>query len=51
LKRNDVGASGCRELITALKNSKTVRVLDLSGNNIGDEGARVVVESLRGKTK
>ena len=36
-------------MIPALTNSKTVRVLDLSGNKIGDDGVAQVVKSLEGK--
>lgn len=38
LKRNDIGLAGVRELQAVLVNSKTVRILDLAGNNITDAG-------------
>jgi Ran GTPase-activating protein (RanGAP) involved in mRNA processing and transport len=46
MKRNDIGLSGCQEMESCLTASKTVRVLDFSGNNIGDEGVKILVNAL-----
>lgn len=34
-----------------LQNSKTIRELDLSGNNIGDKGVQIVTNALKNKQK
>jgi len=49
LKRNDIGLTGVKELQAVLQNSKTVRILDLAGNNITDSGVQIIVESLAEK--
>jgi hypothetical protein len=51
LKRNDIGLSGIKELQAALTNSKTVRILDFAGNNIQDEGVKIIVSALSNKQK
>jgi Ran GTPase-activating protein (RanGAP) involved in mRNA processing and transport len=38
LKKNEIGIQGLRALKDVLNNSKTIKELNLSGNNIGDEG-------------
>ena len=38
LKKNDIGGQGIRSLKEVLNQSKTIKELNLSGNNIGDEG-------------
>lgn len=49
LKRNDIGLAGVKELKAVLENSKTVRILDLAGNNITDTGVQIIVESIAEK--
>jgi len=51
LKRNDIGINGIRDLESVLVNSKTIRELDLAGNQIGDEGAQIVTDALKSKQK
>lgn len=51
MKRNDIGLAGVKELKAVLENSKTVRILDLAGNNITDTGVQIIVESLAEKQK
>lgn len=51
MKKNDIGKSGLDSLDEVLDNSKTIKELDLAGNNIGDEGVIRVVEHLKNKLK
>lgn len=39
LKKNEINVTGIRALKEVLNLSKTIKELNLSGNNIGDEGA------------
>ena len=51
LKRNDIGLTGIKELQAALTNTKTIRILDVAGNNITDEGVKIIVTALSNKQK
>lgn len=42
-----VESKGCIELADALKLNRTLTKLDVSGNNMGDEGALALSDSLR----
>jgi Ran GTPase-activating protein (RanGAP) involved in mRNA processing and transport len=39
LKKNEINIAGIRALKEVLNLSKTIKELNLAGNNIGDEGA------------
>ena len=49
LKKNEMGLAGIKALEECLTNSKTLKELNLSGNNIGDEGLSIVVRALKAK--
>ena len=49
LKRNDIGIVGLKELSSVIESSKPLRVLDLTGNKLGDEGVSMVFKALEGK--
>ena len=49
LKKNEINIAGIRALKDVLNLSKTIKELNLSGNNIGDEGAQIVTEALLNK--
>uniref|UniRef100_A0A8D1ARE9 Ribonuclease/angiogenin inhibitor 1 n=1 Tax=Sus scrofa TaxID=9823 RepID=A0A8D1ARE9_PIG len=42
----DITASGCRDLCRVLQAKETLKELSLAGNKLGDEGARLLCESL-----
>ena len=49
LKKNDINIAGIRALKEVLNLSKTIKELNLAGNNICDEGAAIVAEALINK--
>ena len=44
MKQNEINAEGVVALQAGLMNSKNLKELNLSGNNIGDEGAQILAE-------
>lgn len=51
LKKNEIGFQGIKALEDCLGLSKTIKELNLSGNNIGDEGVNIVITALSNKKK
>ena len=45
LKKNEIGLQGIKSLEDCFALSKTIKELNLSGNNIGDEGVSIVIRS------
>jgi Ran GTPase-activating protein (RanGAP) involved in mRNA processing and transport len=44
MKQNEIDAEGVLALQTVLQNSKNLKEINLSGNNIGDEGTQILAE-------
>lgn len=42
----DITASGCRDLCRVLRAKESLRELSVAGNPVGDEGVRLLCESL-----
>lgn len=51
MKKNEIGLQGIKALEDCLSLSKTIKELNLSGNNIGDEGVAIVIKALSNKKK
>ena len=51
MKKNEIGLQGIKALEDCLSLSKTIKELNLSGNNIGDEGVTIVIKALSNKKK
>jgi Ran GTPase-activating protein (RanGAP) involved in mRNA processing and transport len=51
LKKNEIGFQGIKTLEDCLSLSKTIKELNLSGNNIGDEGVEIVIKALQNKKR
>jgi len=51
LKKNEIGLQGIKSLEDCFALSKTIKELNLSGNNIGDEGVSIVIRALSNKKK
>lgn len=51
LKKNEMGLAGIKALEECLANSKSIKELNLSGNNMGNDGVQIIVSSLKPKTK
>jgi len=51
LKKNEIGLQGIKTLEDCLSLSKTIKELNLTGNNIGDEGLEIVLKALANKKK
>jgi len=51
LKKNEIGYQGIKALEECLSLSKTIKELNLSGNNIGDEGVGIVIGALSNKKR
>ena len=51
LKKNEISFQGIKALEECLGLSKTIKELNLSGNNIGDEGAEIVINALTNKKR
>ena len=51
LKKNEIGVQGIRALEECLSLSKTIKELNLTGNNIGDDGVAIVIKALSTKKK
>jgi Ran GTPase-activating protein (RanGAP) involved in mRNA processing and transport len=45
-KKNEIGLQGMKALEEVLTLSKTVKELNLSGNNIGDEGVGIIIKAM-----
>ena len=51
MKKNEIGLQGIKALEDCLTLSKTIKELNLSGNNFGDEGVAIVIRALSNKKK
>jgi len=51
LKKNEIGFQGIKALEECFTLSKSMRELNLSGNNIGDEGVSLVIGALGNNKK
>jgi Ran GTPase-activating protein (RanGAP) involved in mRNA processing and transport len=51
LKKNEIGLQGIKTLEDCLSLSKTIKELNISGNNIGDEGLEIVIRALSNKKR
>ena len=49
LKKNEIKVEGIRALKECLNLSKTIKELNLAGNNIEDEGVQIVCDALMNK--
>ena len=51
MKKNEIGLQGIKTLEDCLSLSKTIKELNISGNNIGDEGLEIVIRALSNKKR
>lgn len=51
LNKNEIGLQGIKTLEDCLTLSKSIKELNLSGNNIGDEGVGIIIKSLSNKKR
>jgi len=51
IKKNEIGLQGIKSMEDCLSLSRTIKELNLSGNNIGDEGIEIVIKALSNKKR
>jgi hypothetical protein len=51
MKKNEISFAGIKALEECFTLSKSMRELNLSGNNIGDEGVQLVISALSNNKK